>query len=140
MVIGRIQDQKEKYNLEWPNCYPLIHILFLYRSVANTFTFTSFFSDTAIVVNRPDMGDYGTMFKIVPYTTQNFVNKITCFKVPGSKDAKVTAQGVLPNVSLYNVSPQQKFSAFSTVWSKILVVIKFGSLVPNGHYKYIGGF
>ena len=63
-----------------------------------------FFSDTAIVVNRPDMGDFGTMFKIVPYTTQKFVNKITCFKVPGSKDAKVTAQGVLPDVTLYNVS------------------------------------
>ena len=105
-----------------------------------TFTFNSFFSDTAIVVNRPDMGDYGTMFKIVPYTTQKFTNKITCFKVPGSKDAKVTAQGVLPNISLYDVSPQQKFSAFCTVFLKILVVIKFGSLVANGHYKYIGQF
>ena len=62
-------------------------------------------ADTAIVVNRADMGDFGTMFKIVPYTTKQFANKLTCFKVPGQKDGKVTAQGVLPDPSLYSVSP-----------------------------------
>ena len=49
------------------------------------------------------MGDGGTMFKIVPYTTQNFANKMTCFKIPGQAEAKVTAQSVLPDSSLYTV-------------------------------------
>lgn len=57
----------------------------------------------ATIVNRPDYGDYGTMFKTVPETTQNFANRITCFKIPGSKDAKVTAQGVLPDLTNYKV-------------------------------------
>ena len=61
-------------------------------------------SDTAIVVNRADMGDAGTMFKIVPYTTKTITNKLTCFKIPGDKDAKVMAQSVLPDVTQYSVS------------------------------------
>lgn len=61
---------------------------------------------TAVVINRPDVGDFGTMFKIVPYTDKKVTNVLTCFQVPGVKEAKVTAQGVLPDVSLYSVSPQ----------------------------------
>ena len=79
-------------------------INFTLVGAAVLFYLVSFLSDTAIVINRPDIGDFGTMFKIVPYTTQNFANQMTCFKVPGEKEAKVTAQGVLPDVSLFNKS------------------------------------
>ena len=52
------------------------------------------------VINR---GDSNTMFKIVPETTQDFANRITCFNIPGSSDAPIAAQSLLPNASLYTV-------------------------------------
>ena len=55
------------------------------------------------MINRKDVGSYGTVFKIVPETTQDFANRMTCFKVPGASDAKVAAQGILPDLSNYNV-------------------------------------
>lgn len=59
---------------------------------------------TAVIINRGDMGDYGTVFKTIPETTKEFANRITCFKVPGVKEAPVTAQGILPDLSMYTVS------------------------------------
>ena len=56
------------------------------------------------MVNRGDVGDYGTVFKTVPETTQDFANRMTCFKIPGEKGAEVTAQGILPDISNYQVS------------------------------------
>lgn len=55
------------------------------------------------MINRADIGSYGTVFKTVPETTQDFANRMTCFKVPGSQDAKVTAQGLLPDPTNYIV-------------------------------------
>ena len=63
-----------------------------------------FSSGTAVVVNRGDMGANGTMFKIVPETTQDYANRMTCFKIPGTSDGPVTAQGVLPDATQYKVS------------------------------------
>ena len=61
------------------------------------------FAGTAVIVNRGDMGDYGTVFKTVPETTKDFANRMTCFKIPGFKEAPVDAQGILPDLSLYKV-------------------------------------
>ena len=60
-------------------------------------------SGTAKVINRKEDGSNGTMYKIVPMTTDNVTNQITCFKVEGYPDAPVVPQGVLPNASLYQV-------------------------------------
>lgn len=62
----------------------------------------------ATMINRADMGTYGTMFKTVPETTYDFANKMTCFKIPGAKEASVTAQSVLPDLSNYVVSSSQE--------------------------------
>ena len=59
---------------------------------------------TAKVINRKQDGSNGTMYKIVPMTTDNVTNQITCFKVEGDPDAPVVPQGVLPNATLYQVS------------------------------------
>lgn len=59
---------------------------------------------TAVVLNRADMGTYGTMFKTVPETTKSYTNKMVCFKIPGVDGGSVTAQGILPDPTLYNVS------------------------------------
>ena len=70
------------------------------------FTFLSnliFYVGTAVVVNRADIGTYGTVFKTVPETTKTFANRMTCFKIPGAADAKVSAQGILPDLTDYNV-------------------------------------
>ena len=58
---------------------------------------------TAITLNLADQGDSGTMYEIVPETTKDYANVKTCFVVPGTADAPVTAQGVLPNTTLYQV-------------------------------------
>ncbi len=65
--------------------------------------YLSYIPGIATVLNRGDMSSYGTMFKIVPETTQDFVNRMTCFKIPGTEGATVTAQGILPDVSEYKV-------------------------------------
>ena len=49
------------------------------------------------------MGDSGTLFKIVYMSTEEVISKMTCFKIPGFNDAPVVPQGVLPNISLYEV-------------------------------------
>jgi hypothetical protein len=64
------------------------------------------------------MGSYGTMFKTVPETTQSFANRMTCFKIPGAKEAPVVAQGILPDLSNYkvwtaNLIPKDRDMVFS---------------------------
>lgn len=58
----------------------------------------------SVTINRADMGPYGTMYKTVPVTTQDYANRMTCFKVPGAKGASVTPQGLLPDISNYEVN------------------------------------
>lgn len=82
------------------------------------------FTDTAIVINRADMGDFGTMFKIVPYTTQTITNQMTCFKVPGQNTSKVVAQGVLPDTSLYTVS-QVLSCRLNVLWYGYKILCQF---------------
>ena len=58
---------------------------------------------TAKIINRKTDGRHGTMYKIVPMTTNNVSNQITCFRVPGHSESPVVPQGVVPNASLYKV-------------------------------------
>ena len=58
---------------------------------------------STVVSNSKD-GQYGTSYKIVPETTQNFTNQITCFKIPGMEGGPVMPQGVLPDVTNFTVS------------------------------------
>ena len=43
------------------------------------------------------------MYMIVPVTTYNVTNQITCFKAAGESEVPVVPQGVVPNASLYKV-------------------------------------
>ena len=70
--------------------------MYLYSIIAHS-------SGAAKHINLQHDGQSGTMYKIVPMTTNNFTNQITCFKVPGVPDSPVVAQGVVPNASLYQV-------------------------------------
>ena len=56
------------------------------------------------VISVSTDGQFGTTYKIIPETTQNFTNRVTCFKIPGMQGAAVMPQGVLPNISNYKVS------------------------------------
>jgi len=56
------------------------------------------------VINRGDVGQYGTMFKIVYETTKTFTNKKSCFVTNGTSDGRVNAQGIFPDISSYTVS------------------------------------
>jgi len=58
----------------------------------------------AQVINRGDVGNYGTMFKIVFETTKTYTNQRSCFVINGTSDGKVTPQGVFPDLSNYIVS------------------------------------
>ena len=57
----------------------------------------------AVVLSRGDMGDHGTMFKMVPETTYEFANRVTCFKIDGADGAAVMAQPALPDPTQYKV-------------------------------------
>ena len=57
-----------------------------------------------MVYNIGQDGAYGRIYKIVPETTQDFANRKTCFKVPGVNGAPIAAQGILPDLSNYQVS------------------------------------
>lgn len=59
---------------------------------------------TASIIYRGDQGDFGTLYKIVPVTTNNTYNVITCFAVPGAKEQPVVPQVVLPDPKDYVVS------------------------------------
>jgi hypothetical protein len=62
-----------------------------------------FLTGASKVINRQNEGSFGTMYKIVPMTTQNVSNQTTCFKVEGLDGSPVVPQGVVPNASLYKV-------------------------------------
>jgi len=72
----------------------------------------------AQVINRGDVGDYGTFFKIVFETTKTFTNQRVCFEIEGIRDDKVTPQGVFPDLKEYNVSVIVRISiVLWYVWS-----------------------
>lgn len=41
---------------------------------------------------------FGTSLKVVPFTTEEVLNKITCFQVNGTEDDPVTPQAILPSL------------------------------------------
>jgi len=63
-----------------------------------------YFVGMAIIFNLGNEGSHGTMYKIVPETTKDFMNRKTCFKLPGQEGAEILPQTILPNASLYTVS------------------------------------
>ena len=49
-------------------------------------------------------GQYGTMYKMVPETTNSsHYNVMTCFALPGMSSAPLAVQSVLPDISQYTV-------------------------------------
>ncbi len=67
-------------------------------------------ADTAVILNLGDQGDNGTMFKIIPETTKEYVNVKTCVQLPGISVAPVNPQGVLPDMSMYKVRVEINFN------------------------------
>ena len=56
------------------------------------------------MINRGDVDQYGTMFKIVYETTKTYTNKKSCFVINGTSDGRVKSQGIFPDISSYIVS------------------------------------
>ena len=48
--------------------------------------------------------DFGHSYKVVPMTTEKFLNVIHCFAVDGDASNPTKPQTVLPDVSAFNVS------------------------------------
>lgn len=48
---------------------------------------------------RTDIGEFGTLFKIVPMTDEHLDNTIRCFQTNGTQDAPVQAQSILPDLA-----------------------------------------
>lgn len=46
-----------------------------------------------------DEGEFGRIYKLAPITTEEVLNKPSCFLVDGAKEAPVKPQGVLPDLS-----------------------------------------
>ena len=53
---------------------------------------------------RLDTQDFGASYKIAPMSTEQFLNKKTCFLVNGTDNDPITVQSVLPDLSNFTVS------------------------------------
>ena len=53
---------------------------------------------------RGDQKPYGSNYRICPETTEKVKNKIACFKTDGTKEAPVSQQSVLPDMTSFTVS------------------------------------
>jgi len=62
------------------------------------------------MINRGDLGSYGTMFEIVFETTKTYTNRRVCFEIEGISDERVTPQGIFPDLKEYNVSTNVQLS------------------------------
>jgi len=98
--------------LKWPNAYQVSGNIYLpYGDIAEPYTAyvnmgtgqsrLDTYDGMSTVISVSTDGQFGTQYKIVPETTQNFTNRITCFKIPGMQGAAVMPQGVLPDISKY---------------------------------------
>ena len=56
-----------------------------------------------IQIGSDGSSDYGKSYKIAPMTTETVTNQKTCFLVNGTKDAAVSAQTVLPDLTNFTV-------------------------------------
>ena len=60
-----------------------------------------FYAGIAKTFQIRNEGQYGAMMKLVPMTTEKVTNEINCFQSPGTEDAPVDAQSVLPDMTGY---------------------------------------
>jgi len=70
-----------------------------------------------------EVGDFGTLLKIVPMTNEVVLNKIDCFQVNGSAEEQVTAQSMLPDLTDFKfVTAEFKNEMDCEKWQKSEVV------------------
>ncbi len=74
------------------------------------------FIGTVTIYYREDEQKYGNVYKTVYVTMNDTYNKPTCFKLPGSKDAPVTVQDILPNITQYQVRIMFLICNFTICW------------------------
>lgn len=70
------------------------------------------------------LNENGVMRKVVPVTNEQYTNKLTCFEVNGTANAKVTAQSVLPDTSQFQVN--------------LLIILALFSMIKPGKTSYTG--
>ncbi|EDW35218.1 GL15722 [Drosophila persimilis] len=58
-------------------------------------------------------GDYGTMLKLAPITTQQEMNKLTCLQVNGTSEQKVETQSILPDAKPFKLIGTETFLGFT---------------------------
>lgn len=57
-----------------------------------------------MTMQRADQGQFGSTYEVVPMTAYTVRNQVSCFKVDGGSDAPVSIQGVLPDLTGFQVS------------------------------------
>lgn len=88
----------------------------------------------AKIFNLRNDGTYGTMYTIVPETTQDFANRMTCFKVPGMEGGEVMPQTILPNASLYTVSRGIHHYLESNYFPQTRQILPLDFTLPDGNH------
>ncbi|XP_071448321.1 digestive cysteine proteinase 1 [Hetaerina americana] len=61
-----------------------------------------YYGDMVKTYQLSKMGDFGTMRKIVPITTETKVNERSCLEVNGTKESPVSPQSILPDLTGFN--------------------------------------
>jgi hypothetical protein len=113
----------------WPDCYRVRAILRLpYAELEEPFTayyeakknrsridYFDVMKTYQIGPTTSDSRNYS--LKIVPMTTDNVLNKISCFQVNGTADSPVTPQIVFPDVTQFNMTGKQTLNGIDCyVW------------------------
>ena len=92
-------------------------------------------------------GKFGTSKKVTPMTTEEVRNELNCFSVEGSKDNPVDPQGVLPDMTNFQVGLQlsksfelTSYDYICNIWTWQLI----GTEVMNGvtceRWEYINSY
>ncbi|CAH1773564.1 unnamed protein product [Owenia fusiformis] len=81
-----------------------------------------YYGTTVKTFQRADLGSFGVNNKVAFMSTDTVFNKRTCFQSNGTKDAPVTIQGVLPNLTdfkLIKKGDEVRFNDMSDMWQSI---------------------
>lgn len=61
-------------------------------------------------------GEYGRLFKIIPVTTDDETNQITCFQINGTRHHRVKPQPILPDCADFYFAGMTLLERFKTIY------------------------
>ena len=92
VFIMKIQSNYEKVTQMQPKPNLIFCFFFFHEGVQSTMT-----------LSKTSSSPYGVSFKVVPVSTQVYLNKVTCFQLNGTKEAPASTTNVMPDLTGFKV-------------------------------------